>query len=120
MYQQVVERQMNPRIEDVENWVDGLVKTHFPKTEDYVLDVFAYGSKDGGYRSPFALARLMPDQEMREAFLEYVERQILKVGNYTLTNTNHDRGKVQIQRKQIERRYGLHRNMVLHKHPFST
>jgi len=94
MYQQVVERQMNPTIGDVENWVDGLVKTHFPKTEDYVLDVFAYGSKDGGYRSPFALARLMPDQEMREAFLEYVEREILKVGNFTLTNSNHDRGEL--------------------------
>ncbi|BCV04205.1 MAG: hypothetical protein CM15mV81_090 [uncultured marine virus] len=42
----------------------------------------------------FALARIMPDQEMRESFLEYVERQILKVGNYTLTNTNHDRGEL--------------------------
>ena len=94
MYQQVVERGMNPRIKDVENWVDGIVKTNFPKTEDYVLDVFAYGTSSGEYRSPFALARIMPDQEMREAFLEYVERQILKVGEYTLTNSNHDRGEL--------------------------
>ena len=83
--------------DDLNAWGKALMEEVYPPTEDFVIDVFGFGQNLGSenYRSTFALARLLPNPEMKKLFLQYAEEKIKRFGNYSLVDQSADRGELE-------------------------
>ncbi len=79
-------------IGDLEQFATATMKTFYGPTEDYVLDPLAVSIK-GEVRSASALNRLFPNDDGKEAFLDYAQAKLETLGDYDIRQG--DRGGIE-------------------------
>lgn len=79
-------------VDDLERFATATMKDFYGPTEDFVLDPLSVSIK-GVVRSSMALNRLFPNDETKEAFLDYAQAKLETLGDYDIRQG--DRGGIQ-------------------------